>query len=230
MNRFTSTCLLLLTALPGLAAVNDDPVLVKVMFDEIEVRRADGDGVLAWDIEAWIGRDIDKLWLKAEGERDDGDSKANEYQLLYSRAVSDFWNLNAGWRGDSIPDRDWFVLGLQGLAPYFVEVDANLFIGGSGSSGLRINIEREFLLTRRVSLAPELELNAFADDDKAAARGSGVSDIDAALRLHYRLQPNFAPYAGVVWEQFIGETRGLRRGIGEDTSEFQLVIGINGWF
>ena len=230
MKRCSAACLLAFLIGPCVAMENDDPVLTKVMFNEMEIRRTSGDSVLAWDVEAWLGRDIDKLWFKAEGERDDGESTTNEYQLLYSRAVSDFWNLNVGWRGDTIPDRDWFVVGMQGLAPYFVEVDANLFIGGSGNSGLRINIEREFLLTRRLMLAPELEVNAFVDDDEAAARGAGISALDASLRLYYRLRPNFAPYAGILWEQSIGETRGLRRSIGEDTSEFQLVIGLYGWF
>ena len=230
MKRFLPACLLGLMIGPGFAAVNDDPVLTKIMLEEMEFRRADGDSVLAWDIEAWLGRDIDKLWLKSEGERDDGDSKTNEYQFLYSRAVSDFWNLNVGWRSDTVPDRDWFVIGIQGLAPYFIDVDANLFIGGSGSSGLRVSIEREFLLTRTFVLMPELELNAFAEDDEAAARGSGIAAFDASLRLLYLLRPNFAPYAGIVWEQSLGETRDLLRGIGEDTSEFQIVIGLNGWF
>lgn len=230
MNRFAVICLTIFAIDHGVAAVNDDPILTKVMLDEIEVRHADGDSILAWDVQAWLGRDIDKLWLKAEGEREDGDSLANEYQILYSRAVSDFWNLNSGWRGDTVPDRDWFVIGIQGLAPYFIEVDANLFVGGSGNSGLRLNIEREFLLTRRVTITPELEVNAFAEDDEAAARGAGISDLDASLRLNYRLRPNFAPYAGIRWEQSIGETRGLQRRLGEDTSEFQLIVGINGWF
>ena len=200
------------------------------MLDEIEIRRTHGDSEFAWDIEAWTGKDLNKLWIKSEGERDDGDSSDVEFQALYSRAITAFWNLQLGWRGDTQPGRDWLVIGAQGLAPYFIDIDANLFIGGSGKTGLRLNAEKDFMLTRRWVLAPKLEINAYAGDDTAAARGSGLSDFEAALHLRYEIRREVAPYAGIRWKQSIGDSRSLQRSSGADTSKVQVVIGLNAWF
>ena len=230
MKKLLLIVLCLAFAPPCLAMAEDDPILLTVMIDEFEIRRTHGNAEFAWDLEAWVGRDIDKVWIKTEGERADGDTRDSEFQALYSRAVTPYWNLQLGWRGDAKPGRDWAVVGLQGLAPYFVEIDANLFVGGSGNTALRVNAEREFLLTQRWVIAPAIEINAYAEDDAAAARGSGISDVETTLQIRYRIRPDFSPYAGLRWRQIYGESRGLVRGTGGDTSELQFLIGLNAWF
>ena len=126
-------CLVLSGA--SFAAAEDDPLLFKVMVDKLEWREAEGDNPVVWDAEAWAGKDLNKLWLKTEGEYADGRTEAGFAEALYSRAVSAYWDLQVGWRHDfrPRPNRDWFAIGFQGLAPYWFEVDATLYAGGNGT-------------------------------------------------------------------------------------------------
>ena len=214
------------------AAAKDDPVLWKVMVDELEYRDADGDNPVTWDAQAWLGQDVNKLWIKTEGERADGETEDSELQALYSKAVSPYWDVQVGFRHDfePRPTRGWLVVGLQGLAPYFFEVDAALFIGESGRTGLRLKAEYELLLTQKLILTPELEINFHGRNDPATGTGSGLSDIEFGLRLRYEIRRGLGPYIGVNWEKQSGNTAAFSREDGEDTSDTQLVFGIRATF
>ena len=128
------------------------------------------------------------------------------------------------------PNRDWFAVGFQGLAPYFFEIDAAAFIGNNGQTALRLEAEYEIMLTQKLILTPEVEINAYSKDDEATGVGSGLSDIELGLRLRYEIRREFAPYIGVNWNKTYGDTANFSRDEGEDVSDTQFVVGIRAWF
>lgn len=212
--------------------MEDDPLLVKVMVDQLEWRNSDGEGLFAWEADAWIGKDLHKLWLKTEGERADGEIEGAEIQALYSRALDPYWDLQVGWRHDLYPkpNRDWLAVGFKGLAPYWFDVDATLFAGGNGQVAGRLQAEYELMLTQRWFLSPEIELNLHGRDDEETGVGAGLSDIELGLRLGYEIKREFAPYIGVNWEKRFGKTADFARADGESTDDLQFVIGVHAWF
>lgn len=205
-----------------------DPLLAKVMIDQLE----SGEGNSKLDAQAWFGKDLDKLWLKAEVQHRDSTTETAELQALYSRAISPYWDLQLGLRHDQrpTPNRDWAVLGVQGLAPYFFEVEAAVFVGDEGRSAARFKAEYDLLFTQKLILSPQLELNAYGQTDAATGRGAGLSDSTAALRLRYEVYRELAPYLGIEWQKDYGGTADLSRVAGQPSSEHQWVLGLRAWF
>ena len=214
------------------AEMEDDPLLLTVILDQIETRDAAGDNTLSWDAEGWLGKDLYKIWFKTDGERTAGNTDEAELQFLYSKAIARYWDFQLGVRHDfkPSPSRSWVAIGFKGLAPYFFDIDAAAFIGESGRVALRFEAEYELLLTQRLILTPDFEINLYGQNDPAVGIGSGLSDIEAGLRLRYEFRRQFAPYIGVNWTRLFGNTSDLANIAGRDTSEAQLVIGLRAWF
>jgi len=212
--------------------MEDDPLIGKVMIDQFEKRYTEGSDPVVLEAQGWLGKDLHKLWIKIDAERVNGENEEVEVQALYSRAVLPFWDLQVGWRHDfrPVPNRDWAVVGVQGLAPYWFEIDAALFLGDSGRTALRFEAEYEVLFTQRLILTPELEINAFGKDDAETGVGSGLSDLELGLRLRYEIVREFAPYIGVNWTNKYGNTADFARATGGETSDVQFVLGVRAWF
>lgn len=214
------------------AGANDDPFLTSGKIDQLEVRSTEGPDPLVLEGQFWVGYDLNKLWVKAEAEHVDSEYEELELQALYSRAISTYWNLQVGARKDFEPEhnRDWGVIAVQGLAPYFFEVDASLFIGGSGRTGLRLSAEYELMFTQRLVLSPEFELNAYGHNDEETGVGSGLADAQVGLRLRYEIRREFAPYVGVNWNKKYGNTADFAIAEGEEIEDTQLVVGFRAWY
>ncbi|PCI68764.1 MAG: copper resistance protein CopB [Piscirickettsiaceae bacterium] len=210
----------------------DDPLLSKVMIDQFELRNTDGDDPVVIQAQGWVGNDLDKFWVKLDGERTNGKTEDLEMQFLYSQAIAPYWDMQVGWRHDTLPgpNRDWLAFGFQGLAPYFFEIDAAAFVGEGGQTVIRLEGEYEILFTQKLILTPEFEVNLYGKDDVAAGVGSGLSDIELGLRLRYEIKREFAPYIGVNWTSKYGNTADLARSVGADIEDTQFVVGIRAWF
>lgn len=217
---------------PLQAGGQDDPLLGKVMIDQLEVRDADDERPRVLEAQAWLGHDLHKLWFKADVERVDSENEEAELQALYNRAIAPYWDLQLGLRQDFRPEpkRSWAVFGVQGLAPYWFEVDAALFLGESGRSALRMSAEYELMLTQQWVLSPELEVGAYSQNDPDLGTGSGLSDVQGGLRLRYEVRREFAPYIGVNWNRKYGRAADYARQDGEDVEDSQLVFGVRAWF
>ena len=213
------------------AGMEDDPLLAAIFVDKLEYR-AGSESSFVWDTDLWIGKDLNKLWLKTAGEVTDGTTEDADVQVLYSRAIAPYWDVQGGWRHDfgTETDRDWFTVRLQGLAPYFFEVDTGLFVGDRGNIGFDFEAEYEILFTQRLILSPLVELSAYSLTDEAMGRGSGLSDLELGLRLRYEIRREFAPYIGVNWFKLFGGTADFAEGEGGDTDGFQFLVGVRVWY
>jgi len=210
----------------------DNPVLTKVMLDQLESRDHGGEQSTAIDAQAWIGKDLNKFWLKVDAEKYDGEIQNAEVQALYSRAIAPYWDLQLGLRHDvkPKPTTNWGMIGFQGLTPYFFDVDAALFIGESGRIAARFSAEYDLLFTQRLILSPEIEFNFYGQNDSEKMTSSGLSDINAGLRLRYEIYREFAPYIGINWERKFGSTADFARTSGENISDTEWVLGLRAWF
>lgn len=235
MSRRAAMIAMTLAALTTRAAAMEEtePRFLFFQADRFEVRAQDGDDVVSWDAQGWYGGDEEKLWLKSEGKKITGGKLEDaEAQVLYSRMVTDFFDVQTGLRYDARPGprRGYAVLGMQGLAPYYLQLDGALFLSNHGELSARLTAEYELLLSQRLILQPAFEVNLAARDVKQRGVGSGVNDVELGLRLRYEFRRELAPYIGVTWQRTLGESADLARKQGEDVEIPALVAGIRFWF
>lgn len=214
-------------------AANGDLTTFMTMADRLEVQSSDDEDILIWDAQGWYGGDINKLYVKSEGEFsfEDDEIEDAELQALWSRAITPFWDLQAGVRQDFEPKgRSHAVVGIQGLAPYWFEVDAAAFLSTNGDVSARIEGEYELRISQRLVLQPRAEIEFSAQDIPELEVGSGLTGIDAGVRLRYEFKREFAPYVGVEWQSSFGETRDLVTATGSDGDKVVAVAGLRAWF
>ena len=219
-------------AAPYGAPVDDQHVWSHVMLDQFEYR-AGGDGNdVSWDGQAWIGTDTNRLWLKTEGVwRDNGDIEDGKHEILYDRPISTFFDLQAGLRldADSMSGRTWAALGIQGLAPNFFDISATLYASDKGHVAANFEGSFDLLLTQRLILQPQAEINVYGKSDPARGIGSGLADFDAGLRLRYEISRKFAPYVGLSWQRKFGQTRRFAVMGGDEGEVLLAVFGLRAW-
>lgn len=203
------------------------------MADRLEARIGEGEDGMLWDGQGWYGGDINKLWIKSEGEYsfDSGEFDEAEAQALWSRAITRYFDLQTGVRHDFKPaGKTYGVIGVQGLAPYWFEIDAAAFISGDGELTARIESEYDLLLTQRLILQPRAEIELSAQDVPELEIGAGVTKLDAGLRLRYEIVREFAPYIGVEWQGSFGDTADYVRAAGGDPKRVLFLAGLRVWF
>ena len=122
------------------------------------------------------------------------------------------------------------MFGVQGLAPYWFEVDAAAFVSDDGDVSARLEAEYELFLTQKLILQPRAELDFAVQDVPELGIGSGLSTAEAGLRLRYEFRREFAPYIGVSWRRAFGETADFTRADGEDVESISFVAGLRLWF
>jgi copper resistance protein B len=207
-------------------------ILSKVMADLLESSASDDEDGYRWDAEAWIGGDIHRLAVKSEGEGDASHLDSGEVQILYSRAISPFFDAQAGLRYDfePFPHRTYATIGIEGIAPYWFDVETALFLSDHGELLGRLEGSYDLRLTQRLILQPRAELNLSAQEIPQMRIGSGLSELEVGLRLRYEIRREFAPYIGVTFDETYGDTADLARAAGEDVSEGRFVVGVRAWF
>ena len=212
--------------------MGDEQNFGSLLVDRLESARTRDNSFTTYELQGWYGGDYNRAVLKAEGEVDGGKLHDARTELLWSHAVSAYWNTQLGVRYDSglKPDRRWLAFGVQGLAPYWFEIDATAYVGEQGRTALRFEAEYELLLTQKLILQPRIEANFYGKTDTARERGSGLSDAAAGLRLRYEIRREFAPYIGIERSNKYGGSADFARAEGQRTSELRLVAGLRFWF
>jgi len=182
----------------------------------------------AWEASGWVGGNINRLWLRSEGERGDGRTESANLEVMYGRSVSPWWDVLVGVKQDFRPadSRTWAAFGIQGLAPYKFETSATAYIGEGGQFAATVEVEYELLLTNRLILQPLVEATFSAKDEPAYGNGSGLNTVEAGLRLRYEFSRRFAPYIGISHERLFGDTADYHETAGERARDTRWVAGV----
>ncbi|OYV48098.1 MAG: copper resistance protein CopB, partial [Burkholderiales bacterium 21-58-4] len=128
--------------------MSDEHNFASVLVDRLEyVRGTRGNESMAYEGQAWFGGTYNRAVLKAEGEVARGKLLDSRTELLWGHAISTFWDSQLGVRFDHGigPNRGWLAFGVQGLAPYWFNVDATAYVGNSGRTALRLSTEYDLL-------------------------------------------------------------------------------------
>lgn len=221
-------------------AVHDSMVRSFVMIERAEFRTGDAADAAVIDAEGWIGGDYHRFWWQLEGEQLTKTPKDGELELtaLYSRVISPFWDFQTGFRldraysGRERETRGHFVVGLEGLAPYWFELQPALAISDRGKLSFTFTATYEFLLTQRVVLEPrfDLRLDEERQQEGGGFIGEGTNDLDFGLRLRYDIRRSFSPYVGVEWHRPVGASSGVARRAGKGGWQSAFVVGLRAWF
>ena len=217
--------------------VMDDQWFGSMLANELEYQLRDGTDYVSWDIVGWYGGDYDRLWIKTEGEWqvEDAHGGVAEAQALYGRLIAPYWDVQVGVRYDLFSDeghnqsRGFGVLGLQGLAPYWFEIEPEFFVSEDGDVSGRLTVSYELTLTQRLILQPRFDLDAAVQAVPKFQVGKGVDSMTIGLRLRYEFYREMAPYIGLVWQRSYGETADLKQASGEKTEHVAGIIGVRVW-
>jgi copper resistance protein B len=213
-------------------SVHDDVVNYLVLFDQLEWESGAAGQGFGWDTKGWVGRDRDRLWFRTEGQQADGSVTDAQTHVFYGRAISRWWNVLGGIRQDFQPGpaQTWAAVGVQGLAPYWFDVEATAYLGASGRNHFRVESEYELLLTNRLVLQPNVEMEIYGKSDPEHFRDTGLATLDFGIRLRYLVRREFAPYVGVVWHNKYFGTADMAEAAGESTGGARLALGVRLWF
>ncbi len=199
------------------------------LVDRLERVHTRSGNSVAYDTQGWVGNSYDKFYLKAEGDIEQGRVGDARTELLWSHAITPYWDTQLGLRvdvGSNRPGRNWLAFGVQGLAPYWFEVEATGYVGEQGRTALRLAAEYEVLLTQRWVLQPRVEANLYGKEDPELGIGRGLSSAAYGVRLRYEFTRQFAPYVGIERNQSFGRTASFVRGAGGNAGETRLVAGV----
>ena len=185
-----------------------------------------------YELQGWIGKDYERLVIKAEGDVSEDKLQDSRTELLWSHAVSAYWNTQLGIRHDRgvSPSQNWLAFGVQGLAPYWFDMDVTAYVAEQGHTALRLSAEYELLLTQKLILQPRFEANIYGAADDAREIGSGLSNTVAGVRMRYEIKREFAPYIGIDWTRKYGRTAEHAELAGANAQDTNLVAGLRVWF
>ena len=119
---------------------------------------------------------------------------------------------------------------MQGLAPYWFEVDASAFLSNRGELTARVQSLYDQRITQRWILQPRAEVLLSAEDIPELSIGSGLSSLQLSARLRYEVRKEFAPYVGVEWTRSFGNTADFLEADGRSAEDTRFVVGIRAWF
>ena len=215
----------------------DRKITVFTLADQLEYNRTGSGRPVQWDLSGWVGGSYARLWIKSEGGWNTvGRGGQFDLRAEYSRLITPFWDLQAGVRlearrsGARTDTRGHLTFGLLGLAPYWFELEPELFIAQDGQVAVRLTAEYDLLLTQRLIAQPRFETYAAFSENQTFGVGSGLNYVEPGLRLRYEIRREFAPYIGLDWLRRLGGTARLARADGENAGDLGFVAGVRVWY
>jgi copper resistance protein B len=217
----------------GVQPVQDNEIFYTIRADRLEYQWNNNQDVFLWDVEAWIGSDYNKLYLRSEGDKIiDGDVEEAPLEIFYSRAIHPFWDLQMGVRHDfePHPTRTFAAFGVEGLARYWFDVKATAYVSEDWDVSANFEAEYDLLITQRLIFQPRFAMNVAVQEVPEYNIGSGIDNIELGARLRFEIRREFAPYIGISWNREIGETADLVEADGGDAGVLSIVAGVKLWF
>ncbi|MEC9483247.1 MAG: copper resistance protein B [Halomonas sp.] len=210
------------------------------LFDRLEYAWTDeNEEAVVWDFQGWYGGDFKRIYIKGEGENEQGDGEDAEFEsleVLYSHLIADFWELQGGvgYQGgiasNDHPERTYAVLSLLGTMPYSIEIDTSLRVSDEGDVSASLEAEYDVRVTQRTILEPRAEVEVAASDVEAFGIGEGLNSTRLGMRLRYEFTRKFAPYIGAYWEKQYGNTADMTREEFGEVEGAGVVAGVRMWF
>jgi copper resistance protein B len=220
------------SGMPAMAMSTMNPLVSLVTVERLEAQDTSEGTLTSWHVNASIGRDLAKLWIRTEGERLGGATERADLEVLWGHSVSPWWDVVAGARRDLDPGapRTLAAVGIQGTAPLRIGLAATLYAAEGGVAAARAEAHYEVRVTNRVILQPRVEMNWASTGDASRAEGAGLTSADLGVRVRFEIRREVAPYVGLEHARRFGGTADAARAAGEDASDTRLVAGIRLWF
>lgn len=205
--------------------IHDNQLFSQTKIDQLGYQGNDNSpDEMNWDAKGWIGTDMNRLWWKTEGNGSlhHGGLEKADVQLLYGRTLTSFWNLQLGARESfkPKPNRHYAVIGLEGLAPQWIDTDASLYISDQGKVSAETEFEYELLLTQKLILEPSVSIEGSFQNNHQYDTGKGVNSLDLDLDLKYQITRKLTPYIGFEHSHDYDE----------HTTTTALLVGLSGWY
>ena len=165
----------------------------------------DGRGSASTELKTWVGSDKNKIFIQAHVEKAESEKTQTETKLLYSRNVTDFWDVQTGVRYQYQPEQKYAqnqwdaVLGLHGLAPYFFETEAYIYAGQNQRWQLSLETTRDVLFTQKLIAQPYLNADVIFNDESSYASKSGLSKLRIGLQTRYEISKKIMPFIDVAY-------------------------------
>lgn len=183
----------------------------RIILDNQWLIDGNGRGVSQSELDAWIGSDENKIFIKGHFNKAESQQENYDLAALYSRNVANFWDVQIGARyrhdqGHS-NDKDQVdaMFGIHGLAPYFFETEAYVYLGKDDQISLSLETERDLLLTQKWILKPYLDLNWVIEDDSKYAKQSGLSQAKLGLETRYEINKKLMPFVDIAYQYDKGD-------------------------
>jgi len=230
----------------------DRVIRTYLLADQLEIQPNTPERPVVLEFLGWIGGDYQRLFLRAQGEQSTRTGSGGELRadVLYGRLLTPFWSAVAGVRIDtrqrmtSVPaltgpsaaatgksrvTRGMLAVGLEGIAPYWFELEPTIFVSDHGDISAEFESTFDLRFTQRLILQPRLELNAAVQAVPDFGVGSGLNDVEFGARLRYEVRRKFAPYVGVSWQRLTSGTAAQARSAGDKVGSATVAAGVRIW-
>lgn len=220
--------------------------------DQLEIHPNSPEHPAVLELLGWVGGEHQRLYLRAQGEQPTRAGSGGEFtaDVLYGRLLTPFWSGVAGVRIDTRPrmtkgtvqtgpnaaasakarvTRGMLAVGLEGIAPYWFELEPTLFVSDRGDISAEFASTFNLRVTQRLVLQPRLELNAAVQAVPDFGVGSGLNDVEFGMRLRYEVRRKFAPYVGASWHRLMSGTAAQAKAAGGEVGSAAIVAGVRVW-
>ena len=176
-----------------------------------------GQGEFNTELETWIGTDQNKLFIKAHREKSESEKANYAVSALYSRNIADFWDAQVGlrYRSEAFEAHRQEAVdaafGLHGLAPYFFETDAYIYVGQDQHVSLSLETERDILLTQKLITQPYLKADVLIRDESDNAKKTGLSSLQTGVQTRYEISKKVMPFIDVAYRYEKGDRETSRQ-------------------
>ena len=227
-TKITKIIFFLIVSFPTLSFAGGGSSINHAFRTETDIGNSRDGTVYSWDFDGWVGSDYNKLWLKSEGDKTEGETVEDaEFWAMYSRNIARFWDVQVGIRYDDRPNSTTYLTaGLEGLAYYFFETEAHLFVSEDGNLTARIRQENDLLITQRLITQPYFEFNLSAQEVPELGIGSGVTSGEFGIQTRYEFSRKFAPYIDFSYDRKFGSTSAITRKDSKNRDAFIARVGL----
>jgi copper resistance protein B len=99
-------------------------------------------------------------------------------EALWWHSTGPYWERWSVCARISARERLRLAAGVEGLAPYWFDVQLTGYVGSDGRLAARAKLSYEALLTNRLILTPQVEANVYSKQSRDRELGSGFSNVN----------------------------------------------------